>query len=314
MFSRPILVIRAVLDSADPVPSKQACDSIRYRTTAQALFTHCYSSGPCIVSAGPQAPLRAASPSADVTAALTTVTTATLQGHVYRSETGELQRWHQRQWITDENHLPNKPADLQLIHVCSPDSLQVHCIHSASILCQQISHACQPPHMHTAHHSGGSSGVPIPAPEARLWPPAHSQPPQAASQPAPACPTVASPLQDSLVKSVVKRLMSDAPLGVLLSGGLDSSLVASIAAKCAFSLRHHAPGLCHQPCCSPHAPAPALLALMSAPSRPHFSTERPVSSQEGCLPLPPQQSPHMASRALAAQNSAQRCHQGRRLA
>lgn len=38
-------------------------------------------------------------------------------------------------------------------------------------------------------------------------------------------------IHDSLVASVVKRLMSDAPLGVLLSGGLDSSLVASIAVK-----------------------------------------------------------------------------------
>ena len=38
-------------------------------------------------------------------------------------------------------------------------------------------------------------------------------------------------INELLTKAVQKRLMSDAPLGVLLSGGLDSSLVTSIVVR-----------------------------------------------------------------------------------
>lgn len=43
--------------------------------------------------------------------------------------------------------------------------------------------------------------------------------------------SVCSKVRNSLIESVEKRMMSDVPYGTLLSGGLDSSLISSIASK-----------------------------------------------------------------------------------
>jgi hypothetical protein len=40
-----------------------------------------------------------------------------LQGHVYRSKTGKLERWYNRPFINDPHHLPTGPVDLQKMHV-----------------------------------------------------------------------------------------------------------------------------------------------------------------------------------------------------
>lgn len=47
----------------------------------------------------------------------------------------------------------------------------------------------------------------------------------------PSAPVDYALLRTTLEKAVIKRLMTDVPYGVLLSGGLDSSIIASLVSR-----------------------------------------------------------------------------------
>src|SRR5262245_28577796 len=64
--------------------------------------------------------------------------------------------------------------------------------------------------------------------ERRYW-----CPPIATDEPGPPLDEEASDLRDRLVRTVDSHLMSDVPLGVFLSGGIDSTGIAALAARLA---------------------------------------------------------------------------------
>ena len=59
--------------------------------------------------------------------------------------------------------------------------------------------------------------------------------------------TVIADIRRSLTKSVQKRLMSDVPVGVFLSGGLDSSIIAALMKQQVSELHSFSVGLPHSP-------------------------------------------------------------------
>ena len=117
------------------------------------------------------------------------------QGHVYRSSTGKVERWFKPDWI-NLDHIPKTPVDLPLLKV-------------------RVVPVCSAVHVPTLLPG-------LPAGDTRY-----------ALDAAPDCLAATSLhcLQQTFIDAVVKRLMSDAPLAILLSGGLDSSLVASVAVR-----------------------------------------------------------------------------------
>jgi asparagine synthase (glutamine-hydrolysing) len=65
------------------------------------------------------------------------------------------------------------------------------------------------------------------------------------SKEVPTGPLVYAKIREVLTRAVEKRLMSDVPWGVLLSGGLDSSLVASIASRILYKRKQQSKSLFH---------------------------------------------------------------------
>lgn len=141
-----------------------------------------------------------------------------LQGHVYRSSTGKLERWFNPDWM-DLNYVPHNPADLPLLKVGVPRRAGGACL---SGFVAADSYVCR-------RWYAIKKKIVIPC---TLVAPALLHAPRSTrtcSQPNSALPCFS--IQQTFIDAVVKRLMSDAPLAILLSGGLDSSLVASVAVR-----------------------------------------------------------------------------------
>ena len=118
---------------------------------------------------------------------------ASRQGHVYRSSTDTLERWFNPDWISLD-HIPHHPRG----PAAAPGGWQ------------RVGRRGEERRSRRARHRQPGCRL---AAATHVW---HSP---------------AALAQQTFIDAVVKRLMSDAPLAILLSGGLDSSLVASVAVR-----------------------------------------------------------------------------------